>query len=140
MTKTLPLLSGPRALAAAAILFDLDGTLADTADDLAGALNKVRSEHGLAPLPTSALRAHASSGARGLLGAGMGIGPDDDRFRPLRDAATAAAMPAGPPPSTTTSYSPMTGVLRSGSAISRRTFSRVTLRHGRLAGARSMGS
>ena len=86
MTETAPLRSAPRRLSAAAILFDLDGTLADTAGDLAGALNRVRAEHGLAPLPTAALRAHASSGARGLIGAGMGVAPDDDRFRELRDA------------------------------------------------------
>ena len=86
MTETAPLRSAPRLLPAAAILFDLDGTLADTAGDLVGALNRVRAERGLAPLSTAALRAHASSGARGLIGAGMGIGPDDDRYRALRDA------------------------------------------------------
>jgi phosphoglycolate phosphatase len=86
MTETAPLRSTPRLLPAAAILFDLDGTLADTAGDLASALNRVRAEHGLAPLATAALRAHASSGARGLIGAGMGIGPADDRYCALRDA------------------------------------------------------
>ena len=54
-----------------AILFDLDGTLADTAPDLAGALNRQRTTRGLAPLPLEVLRPHASSGARGLLGAGL---------------------------------------------------------------------
>ena len=55
MAETAPLRSAPRALPAAAILFDLDGTLADTAGDLAGALNRVRAEHGLAPLPAHGL-------------------------------------------------------------------------------------
>jgi N-acetyl-D-muramate 6-phosphate phosphatase len=78
--------SAPRALPAAAILFDLDGTLADTAGDLASALNRVRAEHGLTPLPAASLRVHASSGARGLIGAGMGVRPDDAGYRELRDA------------------------------------------------------
>jgi phosphoglycolate phosphatase len=69
-----------------AVLFDLDGTLADTAGDLAGALNRVRADHGLAPMPVEALRAYASAGARGLLGAGMGLKPDDDGYVEARDA------------------------------------------------------
>ena len=56
-----------------AVFFDLDGTLADTAPDLGGALNRLREEVGLPPLPLSLLRPHASSGARGLLGAGFGL-------------------------------------------------------------------
>ena len=86
MPETAPLRFAPRALPAAAILFDLDGTLADTAGDLTNALNRVRAEHGLAALPAAELRAHASSGARGLIGAGMGVLPEDDRYRELRDA------------------------------------------------------
>lgn len=69
-----------------AVLFDLDGTLADTAGDLAGALNRVRADHGRAPIPVEALRPHASSGARGLLGAGMGIKPGDEGYEAARDA------------------------------------------------------
>jgi len=75
-----------KALPVDAVLFDLDGTLADTAGDLAGALNRVRNERGLAPLPVASLRAHASSGARGLLGAGMGVAPDDAEYPVLREA------------------------------------------------------
>ncbi len=69
-----------------AVLFDLDGTLADTAGDLAAALNAVRADLGLSPVPLESLRGHASAGARGMLGAGMGIGPDDAQFPALRDA------------------------------------------------------
>jgi phosphoglycolate phosphatase len=69
-----------------AVLFDLDGTLADTAGDLAGALNRVRADHGRPPLPVAALRSHASAGARGLLGAGMDLKPDDSGYAAARDA------------------------------------------------------
>lgn len=69
----------------AAVLFDLDGTLADTASDLALALNRVRAEEHLAPLPDEAVRAVASSGARGMLGVGFGIAPGEARFDELRD-------------------------------------------------------
>lgn len=74
-----------RPLPVAAVLFDLDGTLADTAGDLAGAVNRMRAERGLVPVPVAALRPHASAGARGLLGAGMGVTPDDADYRRLRD-------------------------------------------------------
>jgi len=73
-------------LAVRAVLFDLDGTLADTAADLAAALNRVRADHALPPLPLEVLRPHASHGARGLLGAGFGIGRESPEFEPLRDA------------------------------------------------------
>jgi phosphoglycolate phosphatase len=68
----------------AAILFDLDGTLADTAPDLGYALNQQRIARGLPELPIADVRAHASSGARGLLQAGFGIGPDAPNYEPLR--------------------------------------------------------
>ena len=69
-----------------AVLFDLDGTLADTAGDLAGALNRVRADHGRPPLPVETLRPYASAGARGLLGAGMDLKPDDAGYAAARDA------------------------------------------------------
>jgi phosphoglycolate phosphatase len=65
------------------VLFDLDGTLADTAPDLGGALNRLRSESGLPELPPEVLRPHTSAGARGLIGAGFGITPDDERYAVL---------------------------------------------------------
>jgi phosphoglycolate phosphatase len=76
----------PPALAVDAVLFDLDGTLADTAPDLIAALNRVRADHGRDPLPIADLRAYASHGARGMLGAGMGVNPDDPAYPALRDA------------------------------------------------------
>src|SRR5258705_8737989 len=78
--------AGPRALPIDAVLFDLDGTLADTAPDLAAALNRVRAAQGLAEVPFARLRPFASHGARGLIGAGMDVRPDQDAYVPLRDA------------------------------------------------------
>lgn len=69
-----------------AILFDLDGTLADTAPDLAGAMNKVRTARGLPPTPYEILRPVASAGARGLIGASFGLKPDDEGYDELRVA------------------------------------------------------
>ena len=68
-----------------AVLFDLDGTLADTAPDLARALNRVRAERGLAPLPPEIARPHTSAGARGQLKAGFGITPEDADYGELRE-------------------------------------------------------
>jgi len=67
------------------ILFDLDGTLADTAPDLAAAVNKMRHERGLEMVPLDSLRPLASAGARGLLGGAFGIGPDHHDYASMRD-------------------------------------------------------
>ena len=67
------------------MLFDLDGTLADTAPDLAYVLNLQLSTRGRPPLPVQALRPHVSHGARGMLRAGFGVGPDDADYAALRD-------------------------------------------------------
>jgi len=69
-----------------AVLFDLDGTFADTAPDMARALNALRIQRGLEPIPLSVLRPHVSSGARGMLEAGFNIRPADTGFPELRDA------------------------------------------------------
>lgn len=68
-----------------AVLFDLDGTLVDTAPDLGHALNLQRARHGLAPLADEVIRPQASHGARGLLGVGFGVRPDDVKFPALRE-------------------------------------------------------
>jgi len=68
-----------------AVLFDLDGTLVDSAPDLAGAANELRAAHGLAPLAYSELRPMVGTGARGMLHAAFGIGPDHARFDALRE-------------------------------------------------------
>jgi phosphoglycolate phosphatase len=69
-----------------AVLFDLDGTLADTAPDLAAAINRVRVERGLAPTPYELLRPVASAGARGLIGAAFGLVPENTGYNELRIA------------------------------------------------------
>jgi N-acetyl-D-muramate 6-phosphate phosphatase len=67
-----------------AILFDLDGTLADTAPDLAAAVNRLRTDRGLEPTPYSVLRPTASAGARGMIGAAFGLTPQDEGYEELR--------------------------------------------------------
>ena len=67
------------------VLFDLDGTLADTAPDLGFALNQQRVARGLPELSIAELRSYASSGARGLLHKGFGIRPEDAGYGEMRD-------------------------------------------------------
>lgn len=67
-----------------AVLFDLDGTLADTAPDLAGALNRLRAERDLPPMAESVTRPLTSSGARGMLRAGFGIAPGAPDYEPMK--------------------------------------------------------
>jgi len=68
-----------------AVLFDLDGTLVDSAPDLAGAVETMRLRRGLSPLPLHDYRLMAGAGARGLLGVGFGITPDHPDFPALRE-------------------------------------------------------
>ena len=68
------------------LLFDLDGTLIDSAPDLAGAANDLRAAHGLPPLPYEALRPMVGSGARGMVGKAFGLAPGDADFEAMRDA------------------------------------------------------
>ncbi|MGA0882294.1 MAG: HAD family hydrolase [Burkholderiaceae bacterium] len=68
-----------------AVLFDLDGTLLDTAADLGGAANAMRIARGLAPLPIAELRPCASRGARGLIQKAFGIEWNTPEFEPLKE-------------------------------------------------------
>jgi len=72
-------------LKAKCVLFDLDGTLVDTAPDLGAAANAVRIQQGLEPLPLLIYRPVASAGARGLLKVALGIAPDHADFPARRD-------------------------------------------------------
>lgn len=66
------------------VLFDFDGTLADTAPDLGHALNLLLEESGRPALPLEALRPHASHGSIGLIRFGFGLRPEDKGFEALR--------------------------------------------------------
>jgi len=67
------------------ILFDLDGTLVDTAHDLGYALNLQRERHGMAVLPLDVIRPYASHGSKGLLAVGFDLSPEDDGFESMRE-------------------------------------------------------
>lgn len=69
-----------------AVLFDLDGTLVDSAPDLAGTANDLRIREGLPALPLAVLRPMVGSGARGMVGKAFGIVPGQDRYDALRAA------------------------------------------------------
>jgi phosphoglycolate phosphatase len=68
-----------------AVLFDLDGTFADTAPDLAHALNAMRTARGLPPVPVACTRPVTSTGARGLLRVGFGMEPGDPDYAVMRE-------------------------------------------------------
>lgn len=68
-----------------AVLFDLDGTLIDSAPDLAGAANDMRAARGLMVIPDAQLRPLVGTGARGMVAAAFGVTPDDAEFEVLRD-------------------------------------------------------
>jgi 2-phosphoglycolate phosphatase len=67
-----------------AVLFDLDGTLADTAPDLTRALNRLLEERGQAPVALERARPLTSSGARGMLRVGFGIEPQHSEYESLK--------------------------------------------------------
>ncbi|HET7687081.1 MAG TPA: hypothetical protein VFK46_00470, partial [Candidatus Macondimonas sp.] len=68
-----------------AVLFDLDGTLADTAPDLGAALNVLRRRAGLAELPLKCIRPWVSHGGRGLIRGGFGLQANAPETQPLLD-------------------------------------------------------
>lgn len=68
------------------LLFDLDGTLVDSAPDLAGTANDLRVARGLKPLAYAQLRPMVGAGARGMVSRAFGVAPGDDGFEALRDA------------------------------------------------------
>lgn len=68
-----------------AVLFDLDGTLIDSAPDLGAAADKMRTDRGMDSLPLDRYRPMAGSGARGMLGVAFGITPEHPDFPALRE-------------------------------------------------------
>ncbi len=68
-----------------AVLFDLDGTLIDSAPDLGMAADQLRTDRGLPSLPLAAYRPMAGAGARGMLGVAFGMTPDHPEYAALRE-------------------------------------------------------
>lgn len=68
-----------------AVLFDLDGTLIDSAPDLGAAVDKMRVDRGLPSLPSSDYRPMAGAGARGMLGVAFGMTPEHANFSAMRE-------------------------------------------------------
>lgn len=67
------------------ILFDLDGTLLDTAPDLATTLNTLRQTQGYPPLPLTDIRPKISQGIKAMLALGFAVTPEDSRYRSLSE-------------------------------------------------------
>lgn len=68
-----------------AVLFDLDGTLVDSAPDLGAAVDQMRVVRGLPSLPLETYRPMAGAGARGMLGIAFGMTPDDVGYDTMRE-------------------------------------------------------
>ncbi|PUE30057.1 phosphoglycolate phosphatase [Limnohabitans sp. JirII-29] len=68
-----------------AVLFDLDGTLIDSAPDLGDAADKMRTDRGLPSLPEEMYRPMAGAGARGMLKVAFGITPEDADYDVMRE-------------------------------------------------------
>ena len=68
-----------------AVLFDLDGTLIDSAPDLGAAADQMRVKRGMPSLPLEAYRHMAGAGARGMLGIAFGMTPDSQGFAEMRE-------------------------------------------------------
>ena len=68
-----------------AVLFDLDGTLADTAPDMARTVNAMRARRGLGPVAESVVRPYVSQGARGMICAAFEMTPEHPDYAPMRD-------------------------------------------------------
>lgn len=68
-----------------AVLFDLDGTLIDSAPDLGAAADKMRLDRGLPSLPLAHYRPMAGAGARGMIGVAFGLTPEHADFAALRE-------------------------------------------------------
>ena len=68
-----------------AVLFDLDGTLIDSAPDLGAAADKMRTDRGLSSFPLHHYRPMAGAGARGMIGLALGLTPEHPEFAVLKE-------------------------------------------------------
>lgn len=75
----------PVFLGVRAVLFDLDGTLVDSAPDLAGAVDKMRTDRGLLPYAPSHYRPMVGAGARGMLNVAFGMQPEHPEFAAMKE-------------------------------------------------------
>ncbi len=69
----------------AGVLFDLDGTLLDSAPDLGGAADQMRIDRGMPSLPMELYRSMAGAGARGMLGVAFGLDTDHPDYEKLKE-------------------------------------------------------
>lgn len=84
-TLSAPTVDTPVRAVIRSVLFDLDGTLVDSAPDLAGATNEMLAARGLPEVPFEQLRPMVGAGARGMMGIAFQVGPMDTAFPALRD-------------------------------------------------------
>lgn len=70
---------------AKAVLFDLDGTLIDSAPDLGAAADKMRVDRGLSSFPLEHYRPMAGAGARGMLGIAFGMTPEHPDYDAMKE-------------------------------------------------------
>ena len=68
-----------------AVLFDLDGTLIDSAPDLGAAADKMRVDRGMTSLPLADYRSMAGAGARGMIAVAFGLTPQHPRFEEMKE-------------------------------------------------------
>lgn len=68
-----------------AVLFDLDGTLIDSAPDLGAAADQMRTDRGLLSLPLSQYRPMVGAGARGMIAIAFAVTPEDAGFEALKE-------------------------------------------------------
>lgn len=76
----------PDAGACKVVLFDLDGTLVDTAPDMAQAINRVLQNYDRPPLPYETIRPHVSAGSRGLTELAFPVSEDRPDQQQLQQA------------------------------------------------------
>ena len=67
-----------------AVIFDLDGTLVDTADEFVPVVQALRAEHGREPMDAERIRASVSNGARALVSLGLDMQENDPEFESKR--------------------------------------------------------
>ena len=86
MRAAMPITAAPKKMALEAVLFDLDGTLVDTAPDFVVAVNQLRNSHQLESLSAASISPHVSNGSIALTQHAFNITPEHTNFAMLRQA------------------------------------------------------